>query len=113
MPLTKGIRTATIVKDLESGLGVTAIAKKRHISPSTVQYHLSMGKEAIKNKGKQPMRARHSQAISHELVKAVDRWWQRRTAAEKITILLQNLDTHYEKSPPVCSYTERIHHAYN
>lgn len=46
MPTTKGISRMEIVKDREiSGLSKAAIAKKRKISPSTVDYHLTMAKK--------------------------------------------------------------------
>ena len=55
MPLTKEISRIEIVKDKEvGGLSRAEIAKKRKISPSTVDYHLTMAeKEGLVEKVRQ------------------------------------------------------------
>ena len=110
MPLTKGISRIEIVRDKEvGGLSRTEIAKKRKISPNTVDYHLTMArKEGLIEKVRQQSGAKTQPAetapraqAAHKAVAAkpapslpqtveetTSKWWNSLSIGQKLDLMM-------------------------
>ncbi len=108
MPLIKGISRMEIVKDIVSGLSKAAIAKKRKISASTVDYHLTMAKkeglfekvrqqsglssrpaEALKPESVQkPIAAKPAPSLPQTVEETTTKWWNSLSIGQKLDLMM-------------------------